>query len=264
MPGPHGHEDQAFRGDRESHPPAGAEPDGSHGSRSPGRLGSRLKLAAILALVLLVALVEWQFRLSRAIDPVRVEAWAGEAGAAAPLVFMLTMAAAIVISPIPSLPLDILAGTLFGPVLGTLYAAVGATLGAVASFLIARLLGREVLSRFLSGHINFCRDCSDKLLTRIVLVSRLIPFVSFDIVSYGAGLTALSLWKFAFATFAGMLPLTFLYVSAGSAVLGNRPLTVVGGLLMVALFFLLPRWIERSDPFSMRRHFEHGASAKRE
>ena len=97
-----------------------------------------------------------------------------------------------------------------------------------------------------------------------MLISRLIPFVSFDLVSYGAGLTAMSLWKFALATFVGMLPLTFLYVSTGSSVLGNRPLTIVGGMLMVMLFFLLPRWIERHDPFSLRRHFEHGEGAVQE
>ncbi|MFQ5349561.1 MAG: TVP38/TMEM64 family protein [Thermoanaerobaculia bacterium] len=218
----------------------------------------------MLAFVILVIWIERRFELSQAIDPARVEAWVHRAGVAAPLIFMLTMAAAIVVSPIPSLPLDVLAGTLFGPVLGTLYAAVGATLGAVASFHIARLLGREVLARFLGGHINFCRRCSDRLLTHVVLVSRLIPFVSFDVVSYGAGLTAMSTWRFALVTFIGMLPLTFFYVSAGSAVLGNRLLAIAGGLLMVALFFLLPRWIERYDPFSMRRHFGHGGDAEPE
>ena len=245
------------RRDQESGLLAAAEKAGADSERRPGRR-QRLQAAAVLVLLLILALLEWRLGLSNAIEPERVKAWVEAAGMAAPLVFMVVMALAIVVSPIPSLPLDILAGTLFGPALGTLFAALGATLGAVLSFLIARSLGREVLSRFLTGHINFCRHCSDKLLTRVVLVSRLIPFVSFDIVSYGAGLTAMSLPKFTLATFVGMLPLTFLYVSAGSAMLGNRLLTMVGGLVMVALFFLLPRWIERYDPLSMRRHFQHG------
>ncbi len=57
---------------------------------------------------------------------------------------MGVMATAVVVSPIPSLPLDIAAGSFFGPLLGTLYAATGALAGAVLSFLIARLLGRWI------------------------------------------------------------------------------------------------------------------------
>lgn len=81
--------------------------------------------------------------------PERIQGWLATAGPAAPLLYMLVMALAVVISPIPSLPLDIAAGAFFGPLLGTLYSVVGALAGAVASFLIARWLGRDVVSRLL-------------------------------------------------------------------------------------------------------------------
>ncbi len=70
---------------------------------------------------------------------------------------------------------------------------MGAIFGAVTSFMITRPLGRTLVARFFKGHINFCRQCSDKLLTKVVFFPRLIPFVSFDLVSYGAGLTQMSL-----------------------------------------------------------------------
>jgi uncharacterized membrane protein YdjX (TVP38/TMEM64 family) len=219
-----------------------------------------LKLAGILAIAALLVWIETRFRLSATFRPERLDQLLQEAGALAPLVFILAMAITVVVSPIPSLAFDLLAGRVFGPFVGTLYAALGALLGAVVSFQIARLLGRELIARFLKGHINFCRDCSDRLLTKIVFLSRLIPFVSFDLVSYGAGLTKMSLWKFAVATFFGMLPLTFLYTSFGSVLLLNRWISLAGGLVMVGLFFLLPRWIERHDIFSLGRHFRHGES----
>ena len=62
---------------------------------------------------------------------------------------MCRLTTAIVVSPIPTLSLDILAGRMFGPVLGTLDAALGAVLGALASFHIARFFGRVFLSRVL-------------------------------------------------------------------------------------------------------------------
>jgi uncharacterized membrane protein YdjX (TVP38/TMEM64 family) len=216
-----------------------------------------LKTAAIVGLVALVFVVERRYQLSALLTQERIHGWVEGAGTLGPLLFMASMALAVVVSPIPSLPLDILAGQLFGPILGTLYAAIGALLGAVISFLIARLLGRELIARFLGGHINFCRYCSDRLLTKLVLVSRLIPFVSFDVVSYGAGLTAMSVGRFSAATFVGVLPLTFVYVSYGSVLLDNRVLAWVGGSLMVILFFLVPRWIERNNLLGLRRYFQH-------
>jgi len=212
--------------------------------------------------LVLLLILERRLELSSALTSARIDSWLEWAGPFAPLVFIAVMAAAIVVSPIPTLPLDALAGRLFGPVFGTLYAAVGALTGALVSFHIARFLGRQVLARFLGGHLNFCERCSDKLLTKVVFVSRLLPFVSFDLVSYGAGLTKMSASKFAMASFLGMLPLTFVYTSWGAVFLRSGAVAWIGGLFVVGLFFLLPRWIERYDLFSMRRLFEHGVEER--
>lgn len=83
--------------------------------------------------------------------PDRIQVWLADAGVFAPVVYMLIMAAAVVFSPIPSLPLDIAAGSFFGPFMGTVYSVAGALGGAVAGFLIARFLGRELIERFLGG-----------------------------------------------------------------------------------------------------------------
>ncbi|MFZ1747640.1 MAG: hypothetical protein WAU17_17120 [Nitrospirales bacterium] len=59
------------------------------------------------------------------------------------------MALAVIISPIPGLPLDIAAGAASGLFLGASYAVPGAELGVIVSFLIGRAVGREVLTRLL-------------------------------------------------------------------------------------------------------------------
>lgn len=222
-----------------------------------------LKALVIFAGLGLAVALQNRFDIIAALSIERIELWLTDAGMAAPLLFMALMAAAVVFSPIPSVPLDVVAGSFFGPVLGTVYASVGALLGAQMAFLLARWLGRGLMERVLSGHINFCTACSDHLLMRLVLVSRLIPVISFDVVSYGAGLTKMSLWRFSIATYLGMLPLTVLYVSFGAIVLESQRYTWVLGLLFVALFFLLPRWIERNNLFALRRHFAHLAQVTR-
>jgi uncharacterized membrane protein YdjX (TVP38/TMEM64 family) len=196
-------------------------------------------------------------------NPENIKVWLNEAGSLAPILFMLIMAAAIVISPIPTLPLDIAGGAVFGPILGTLYASVGALVGAMISFLIARALGRDLIARFLGGHINFCTECSDRLLIKIVFLSRLLPVISFDVVSYGAGLTKMSLSKFSLATYFGMLPLTFVYTYYGSILTFGTELPIILAVVMVILFFLVPRWIEKYNLFSLRKFFQHDQNSNR-
>ncbi len=214
-----------------------------------------------IVLVLVLFLAQFVLDITPYFDPDKIKTWLVEAESFAPLVYMFIMALAVVISPIPSLPLDIAAGAFFGPLLGTIYSSLGALIGATVSFMIARLLGREWIERFLGGHINFCATCSNKLLTKIVFVSRLLPIVSFDIISYGAGLTKMSVKNFILATFTGMLPLTFIYNYFGSVFVVGKGLTIILGLILVVLFFLVPRWIEQNNLFSMRDLFEHGQNS---
>ncbi len=180
----------------------------------------------------------------------RITTWLERAGALAPIAYIFIMALAIVISPIPSVPLDLAAGAFFGPLPGTAYSLVGALVGAVICFVIARYLGRQAMERLVHGHINFCTECSDRLLTKLVFFSRLVPFISFDVVSYGAGLTGMSLKKFSLATFFGMIPLTFIFNYSGSVLVVKKELALVAGFLMVALFFLIPLAVEKTKLLS--------------
>jgi uncharacterized membrane protein YdjX (TVP38/TMEM64 family) len=48
-----------------------------------------------------------------------------------------------------------------------------------------------------------------------ILGARLVPVVSFDIISYAAGLTRMGFWRFMLATAVGMAPATFIYSYLG-------------------------------------------------
>jgi len=208
-----------------------------------------VRSAVFAAVVLLFGSILFVFDDVPALHPEAVREWLSRTGAWAPFAYMAAMAL-VVVTPLPSLPLNVAAGVYFGPVPGTIYSVAGATAGAAASFLLARFLGREIIERILRGHINFCSACSDRLLTKVVFLARLVPVVSFDLVSYGAGLTALSLRRFILANVLGMLPLTFVYNYFGRAVAIGRGWSAALSATFVALFFLLPRWIERYDLFS--------------
>ncbi len=213
-----------------------------------------IKGIILVALASAVYCLQYFFDIASFFKPEQIEIWLADSGSFAPVLYMLIMCMAVVISPIPSLPLDIAAGAFFGPVLGTIYSVAGALGGAVISFMIARFLGRELVEKYLGGHVNFCESCSDKILTKIVFLSRLLPVVSFDIISYGAGLTKMSLKKFSVATFLGMVPLTFLYNYSGSVLVFGSGLSFSLGVLMVVLFFLVPKWLENKGVLKKMGH----------
>jgi uncharacterized membrane protein YdjX (TVP38/TMEM64 family) len=191
----------------------------------------------------------------RYLTPTVIVQWLQDAGALAPLLLIGSMAAAVVIPPIPSLPLDLAAGAAFGPFFGTVYAVLGAEVGAIGAFLIARALGREALSRYLRADAVFCQMCTDHQLMGLMFFARLIPVFSFDVVSYGAGLTNISLRTFALATLFGMIPPTFAFTYLGSSVVSAQWPLIMAGILMVGIFLLMPRLLARHRHSALARLF---------
>lgn len=157
-----------------------------------------------------------------------------------PLLVIGLMVLAILVSPIPSGPIAVAAGAAYGHVWGTLYVLLGAEIGALAAFGLARLVGREVVQRWFGDRLSVGLLGSQTALMGIVLVSRLLPFVSFDIVSYAAGLTALSFWRFAVATLLGTVPASFLLAHLGSEMATSESSRIMGSILALGVITLIP------------------------
>lgn len=208
-----------------------------------------MKISHIVKLATLLALIFGAYGIFQIVDvevlfdPHRIVNQLKDLGSMGPLAFIGFMVLAVVVSPIPSLPLDIAAGVAFGPLWGMVYAVIGAEIGAIISFLIGRALGREVLGRILKTKVSFCEMCSDHHLMGFVFLARLLPIFSFDIVSYGAGLTKMSLKVFALATLLGMIPPTFALTYLGGSVPTLQWPIIVSGLLLAGLFLFLPKLI---------------------
>ncbi len=147
-----------------------------------------------------------------------IEGWVGAAGFWGPLVVIVLMLVAVVASPIPSAPIALAAGAAYGHIYGTIYVVIGAEAGALIAFGLSRALGRKVITRWFGEKADFGLLGSQNALTFTVLASRLIPFISFDLVSYAAGLSCLHLWRFALATLAGIIPAAFLLAHFGGEV----------------------------------------------
>jgi len=174
-----------------------------------------------------------------------VKQWIQQLGLIGPIAVVALMATAIVISPVPSAPIALAAGAVYGHTTGTLYVAVGSELGAIIAFFIGRLVGSRELHNWIDARLSKQVLGSQNALMGVVFVSRLLPFISFDMVSYAAGVTPLTFWRFAIATLTGILPASFLLAHFGSEMASGEPTRIAVTLLLlmvVPLVFILIRW----------------------
>lgn len=204
---------------------------------------NRSRIAAGLTLLLALGGLYWLLHDSGAVATVLyagdLKRTVGGLGAWGPVAVIGLMILAILVSPIPSAPIALAAGALYGHTWGTLYVLLGAEIGALAAFGIARLAGYELLRQWLGDRISLGWFGSQNALMGLVFAGRLLPFVSFDIVSYAAGLTVLSWWRFAVATLAGIVPASVLLAHFGAEmVTGEANQVMIAGLglsLLVAI-----------------------------
>ena len=172
---------------------------------------------------------------------------------------------ASLIGIVPTSPLLLAAGASEGTLLGSLYVLIGAELGALAGFLIGRHLGRDFVERrgWLDrvaqtrvGRWLLDENTPQSQLMLAVFLCRLVPGLNMDALSYVAGLTALSAWRFCLASFAALLPYTLIVVAAGQQLVAfgsdSLAIAVIGLLAFSALVVLCkqhwPRRTARTKP----------------
>ena len=137
----------------------------------------------------------------------------------APVISFLLMILQSVAAPLPAFIITFANAALFGWVNGAILSWTSAMVGATLCFYIARFLG--------------------KYGKHTVLIARLLPFISFDLVSYGAGLTSMRFIPFFVATGIGQLPATIVYSYVGGMLTGGAKLMMMGIMTLFAISVLV-------------------------
>ena len=105
-------------------------------------------------------------------------------------------------------------------------------------------MGHEVVHRWFGNRLSVGMLGSQNALMSIVFVSRILPFMSFDMVSYAAGLTVLSPWRFAIATLAGVAPVSFLLAHFGKEMATGETGQILLSVLVLGGLTLIPVMVE--------------------
>lgn len=211
-----------------------------------------MRTAVPIAIVALLCLTVWAFV---GFDIVALEAGAiadriRAAGVVGHLGLFALLVLQCVIAPLPSEPLMMAAGYLYGPQAGFVLAWTGVTSGALACFALARTVGAPLVHRVVSakGVAALERYLANRSLWAIVgllLFVRLFSFSSFDLVSYGCGLLRFPLPLFLLVSALGVTPKVFAFTYLGASA-GPNPtwlnLLIVAGTL--GILIVIP-WVAR-------------------
>lgn len=158
----------------------------------------------------------------------------------------------VVVSPIPSAPFAMVAGAIWGTVLAGIYSVIGGFLGGVIAYFIGYSLRRSAVKALTGKAVYFSKRRGEVFLGWLIFVTRLLPALSFDLISYGAGITGLSFPIYAIATLLGMIPSTFLLTYLDSAFTVGLPLGIALSVVFLVVLVGLPWVIQRYNWFDMK------------
>ncbi|VBB06177.1 Hypothetical protein LUCI_1393 [Lucifera butyrica] len=157
----------------------------------------------------------------------------------APLTSILLMSVQSLLPFLPGIFLTITNAWIFGWQFGSFYSWLGALLGAVLDFAVARWYGRPVVRKLVREKYLVI---TDRFFVRYgvmaVLITRLTPIVPFKVVSYGAGLTTISTGQFILATGIGQIPAIIVYSILGQNITHSicAAITATSLLILFAVF----------------------------
>ena len=141
-----------------------------------------------------------------------------------------------VAAPLPAFLITFANAAIFGWWQGAILSWTSAMAGAALCFIIARVAGRDAVVKLTSeAAIKSMDEYFERYGSNTILICRLLPFVSFDFVSYAAGLTSMGIVPFLIATGIGQLPATLVYSYVGGMLTGGTKLVVTALLIMFAI-----------------------------
>jgi uncharacterized membrane protein YdjX (TVP38/TMEM64 family) len=222
-----------------------------------------LHLLPIIITVLIIGTLILSWFLSPRVQSLSNEAWSilqsgnrellrdwvsqfGEAGVIVLLFFFLVQMFAFVI---PSWALVVVSVLAYGPLIGGIVALAGTVLAASVAYWIGRLFSEFTIKKILKQKSEKkMRVYLQRYGFWVVVIFKLAPFLSNDIISYAAGLVSMSFPRFFLASVVGTSPLVILI-----AFLGETNERLWNGFIVVSVvsiigFVIYVWWDQKQQP----------------
>ncbi|WP_029331890.1 TVP38/TMEM64 family protein [Exiguobacterium oxidotolerans] len=206
-------------------------------------MSQQRKILKIVSIISIVIGLIWFSRSYLNISPTEIKEWILSFGMWAPILYIVLYTVRPLIF-FPASVLSITGGLAFGALMGTVYTVIGATLGAVVAFLVAKKLGKGVIKNS-AGKVDQIQQQLEKNGFIYVLIFRLLPIFNFDLISYAAGLSKVRLLPFFLATLIGIIPGTFAYNFLGSSIVSKDPRIIIGAIIVFLILTIVPWYLQK-------------------
>jgi uncharacterized membrane protein YdjX (TVP38/TMEM64 family) len=168
----------------------------------------------------------------------------------APL-FLIGLYIVFAVVSLPAVPL-LLVGALFGPFYGTIYNVAGLFMGAICSYLVAGLLGREFIVRVTGERLRRAEHVFQRHGFWPLVQTRFLP-IPFTIVNFGTALAGVRPMLFITSAITGLIPSTLIHTYFMAALIestGRQRAILLAGYAAAFLIFNLiisVFWLKRES-----------------
>lgn len=177
----------------------------------PPSHGPLTRLLIFCILVTVLAIYGW-----RRLDPQLMRVSLDAVGWWAPVLYLVVYSLGTLLL-LPSTPLNLMGGALFGTVWGTVWASLGAILAAIIAFRFSRTVGREAIARRMAqGWQALDAELQQGGLFYLFAI-RLLPIVPYGVVNLAAGLSGIRFRDYVLGTLLGTVPGILPIVMVGSS-----------------------------------------------
>lgn len=177
--------------------------------------------------------------------------WIAGFGPLGPIIYILLYIAACLFF-LPGIPIALLAGFSFGPVMGAVWASIGSTIGASVAFLVARYAARGMVEGWVEGNEQFKKidEGVEKQGWRMLMITRLVPVFPFNLQNFAYGLTKIKFGTYVLVSWICMLPGTIAFTFMSGAIVNGegigKTLMYLGiGAIFFVVISLIPGWLQR-------------------
>ena len=179
------------------------------------------------------------------IDSEKLSTWLSQQGKWAPIIYTLIYALGTILL-LPSTPLNISGGVLFGLYQGTLWSSIGAIIAALITFAFTRTVGRDLVVQRLGNKWKAVEADIHHQGFIYLFAIRLLPILPYGIVNLAAGLTPVT-WRdytlaTVFGTVLGLIPFIAIGSYGADVVQGGSFWGLIAAIALVILLILGAIW----------------------
>ena len=182
------------------------------------------------------------------------------------LIYTAATVAGSVVLAVPGVTFAIIAGLVFGPVLGTFCCVFAATLGAMAAFIAGRFFLKDSIKPAVEKNAllrKWLFDETGRNELFVLMITRLVPLFPYNLQNFAYGITDISFRAYSIGTFIFMIPGTAMYTIgfAGLADREHRVLYICIAILIAVLVFGMAAWLRKryiteDDPETDRKEIQ--------